>query len=110
MMEYDWPGNVRELENFVARSVLLTQGGIINVSDLPAFFKKPFLAASKESAAGEPASKETIKSMREIEKEHILSALKSCNWKLYGEDGAAKLLQVNAATLNSRTKIDAPTR
>jgi transcriptional regulator with PAS, ATPase and Fis domain len=56
MMEYDWPGNVREFENFVARSVLLTQGGIINVSDLPAFFKKPFFAASTESASGEPAS------------------------------------------------------
>ena len=81
MMEYDWPGNVRELENFVARNVLLTQGGIINVSDLPAFFKKPFLAVSKESVAGELASQGTIKSMREIEKEHILSALKSCNWK-----------------------------
>jgi DNA-binding NtrC family response regulator len=104
MMEYDWPGNVRELENFVARSVLLAQGGIINVSDLPALFKKPFLAAPKESAPGEPASKETIKSMMEIEKEHILSALKSCNWKLYGENGAAKLLQVNASTLNSRMK------
>jgi hypothetical protein len=42
--------------------------------------------------------------MTEIEKEHILSALKSCNWKLYGENGAAKLLQVEASTLNSRMK------
>jgi DNA-binding NtrC family response regulator len=47
MMEYDWPGNVRELESFVARSVLLTRGGIINVSDLPAFLKKAIFGGIK---------------------------------------------------------------
>ncbi len=104
MMEYDWPGNVRELENFVARSVLLTKGGVINVSDLPAPQKKRFLEATNYRESNEPASKEMIKTLKGNETEHILAALKSCNWRLYGRNGAAELLQVNASTLNSKMK------
>jgi DNA-binding NtrC family response regulator len=33
---YDWPGNVREMENVIERSVALTDGEIIERSDLPA--------------------------------------------------------------------------
>ena len=32
---YDWPGNVREMENVIERSVALTDGEIIERSDLP---------------------------------------------------------------------------
>ncbi|HYF85219.1 sigma-54-dependent Fis family transcriptional regulator [Azospirillum sp.] len=32
---YDWPGNVRELRNLVERAVLLSTGGMVDVSDLP---------------------------------------------------------------------------
>jgi len=104
MMEYDWPGNVRELENFVARNVLLTRGGVINVSDLPAPEKKRFLEATNYHESNQPASKEMIKTLKGNEREHILAALKSCKWKLYGRNGAAELLQVNASTLNSKMK------
>jgi len=104
MIEYDWPGNVRELENFVARSVLLTRGEVINVSDLAVHQKKRFLEAANYDESNEPPSKEMIKTLKRNEREHILAALKSCNWKLYGRNGAAELLQVNASTLNSKMK------
>ena len=32
---YNWPGNVREVENLVERLVVLNEGGLIRVSDLP---------------------------------------------------------------------------
>lgn len=35
LMSYNWPGNIRELENFVERTVLLKESGIITLSDLP---------------------------------------------------------------------------
>jgi len=35
LLAYDWPGNVRELQNIVARSLILSENGTIEVSDLP---------------------------------------------------------------------------
>ena len=37
---YPWPGNVRELENVIERAVVLNSGGMIDLKDLPAEFKK----------------------------------------------------------------------
>jgi two-component system, NtrC family, response regulator HydG len=95
MQKYNWPGNVRELENFIARSVLLAEGQVIELCDLPVVHEPAIPAAGGEQG---------LKSMRENEKEHILAALKSCNGKLYGAGGAAELLKVNASTLRSRMK------
>jgi two-component system, NtrC family, response regulator HydG len=93
MLDYPWPGNVRELENLMERSVLLATGPIIQTLSLPV--KK-----------GEPATpgKAQPKSMVENEREYIISVLESCNWKLYGEGGAAEIMQMNASTLSSRMK------
>ena len=35
LLIYNWPGNVRELRNVVARSLILAENGMIEVSDLP---------------------------------------------------------------------------
>ncbi len=39
-VDYDWPGNVRELENMVERLVVLAQGEVLHVDNLPRKFKK----------------------------------------------------------------------
>ncbi len=35
LMAHDWPGNIRELENIIERSFILTNGGIIDIGQLP---------------------------------------------------------------------------
>jgi two-component system response regulator AtoC len=35
LLTYSWPGNVRELQNVVARSLILSENGTIDISDLP---------------------------------------------------------------------------
>jgi sigma-54 specific flagellar transcriptional regulator A len=36
---YAWPGNVRELENLVERIAVCSEGGVIRITDLPAFVR-----------------------------------------------------------------------
>jgi len=94
MTSHYWPGNIRELENFVARSVLITTGPVIISSDLPVNTGN-YLSKDAQSQ---------VKSMAQQEKEHIISVLTRCNWKLHGKGGAAELLEMNASTLRSRMK------
>ncbi|HXB08582.1 MAG TPA: sigma-54 dependent transcriptional regulator [Puia sp.] len=94
MMSYSWPGNIREVENFVARSVLMAEGALIEKIDLPVNAVAPLFRASQNS----------VKSIAEQERDHIVSVLNSCNWKLNGRGGAAELLKINSSTLRSRMK------
>jgi two-component system response regulator HydG len=50
---YPWPGNIRELENVIERGVIICQGGILSLQDLPAPLQR--YAGSLETAdPGEP--------------------------------------------------------
>jgi two-component system response regulator HydG len=94
MLDYPWPGNIRELENLMERSVLLANSRIIDSLQLPA---NPMKRNPMDM-------EDRLKTMTENERDHILAALKKCDWKIYGKGGAAELLDINASTLNSRMK------
>ena len=46
---YDWPGNVRELTNIVERLVVLTDGRLISIPDLPSEYKEKGKASGIDS-------------------------------------------------------------
>jgi DNA-binding NtrC family response regulator len=94
-MQYDWPGNIRELENTIQRNIVMINGSIIESLEMP---------TSKTSVAGRYAIQDGFKTMLENERDHILTVLESCNWKISGKGGAAEILDVNVNTLNSRIK------
>jgi len=94
ILAYSWPGNVRELENYMERAVLLTTGKVVSNLNLPTVKVKTLL----------PYDQDQVKSMDENERDHIVMVLDRCNWKIYGEGGAAELLQINGSTLSSRMK------
>ena len=95
LRNYNWPGNVRELENIIERAVILSKGSKLEVRDVFKNFEN-----------SEPSSQfETrTKTLEEVERDYILKVLKSVDWHVYGENGAAKLLGMKPTTLSSRMK------
>ncbi len=91
LMEWEWPGNVRELENFVERSVILTQGPVL-VSPL------------SELMATSAQAKNTDETLETTEREHILRALRETRGQIGGPKGAAARLGLKRTTLQSKLK------
>ncbi|MBS7253640.1 sigma-54-dependent transcriptional regulator [Flavobacterium branchiicola] len=94
LKSYDWPGNIRELEHLIERNILLAKTAEIEKFDLPSNTATPF----------EVASSGKMKSMEEMEKEHIMNALQHCDGKVSGPGGAAELLKMSPQTLYSKMK------
>jgi DNA-binding NtrC family response regulator len=101
LTEYDWPGNVRELANVVERASITARDGDLRF-DLP-------LGGDRSESAGRgavsgAASPEILSEveMRQQERENIAAALRRARGKIYGEDGAARLLGIKPTTLLSR--------
>jgi two-component system response regulator HydG len=94
MLSYSWPGNVRELENLMERSALLARGTLINSLILP----------DNSKTFTNIHDKGRVKTIEEIERDHILMVLEKCAWKVSGRGGAAEILNINVSTLNSKIK------
>jgi two-component system, NtrC family, response regulator AtoC len=73
LMRYSWPGNVRELRAAIEGAVVLCRGDKITVPDLPENVRNPeaYRSGADEGATSRPA--ETVK---ELEKQLIIRALK----------------------------------
>lgn len=95
LIAYSWPGNVRELEHIVERSVLLAKGKEITQWALPGL---------SDEHTGPHMRNARIKTLHDVEREHILAVLKMTNGKVSGVGGAAELLKVPATTLSSKMK------
>ncbi|MBZ4037642.1 sigma-54 dependent transcriptional regulator [Flavobacterium sp. 17A] len=94
LKNYDWPGNIRELEHLIERNVLLAKTTEIEKFDLPSTTPSTF----------EVVHTGKMKSMEEMEKEHIMNALQLCDGKVSGPGGAAEMLKIQPQTLYSKMK------
>ena len=89
LCEHKWPGNIRELANVIERSVINTQTENLNVTEV---FGSP--TAETGLSLGD--------TLEMIERKHIVQILKSTNWKIEGNNGAARILGLNPSTLRTR--------
>ena len=89
LSSYDWPGNIRELQNFIERSVILSDGPVL----------RPPLAELKSSAAIEPSEATTLE---QAERDHIRKTLEQTRWVVAGPNGAAARLGIPRSTLYFR--------
>ena len=91
LSEYYFPGNIRELENIIERAVILSRDGKLSLGN---WLPKKRLQANKES----------LETLEELNRMHIIKALKMTEWRISGAKGAAKLLGLKPTTLESRMK------
>ena len=92
MQEYSWPGNVRELEHVIERSVITTEGTVLQLAD------------RLEPIRGAEAIDSSPRDLAAMEREHIVRVLRDTRWKIEGQKGAAKILNLHPSTLRSRIK------
>jgi len=85
---YEWKGNVRELENTIERIVLLSANDTIDVRDIP------------EKIRRTKKSMEKLKTLNEVEKEHIQFVLQNA----INLQQAAEILDIDPATLWRKRK------
>jgi len=106
---YSWPGNVRELQNFVERAVILSPGTCLcaPIEDLKTGeLRTPGPKQETTQAAGPKLSP-----LQEIEREHVVRALRESNWVTGGPNGAAVRLGMKRTTLAYRIrKLKIPCR
>ena len=86
LAEYDWPGNIRELQNFIERSVILSNGP--GLRSLARELARPAQPAASSGGT-----------LLDAERAHIIAALEDTGWMVGGRGGAAARLGLPRTTL-----------
>jgi DNA-binding NtrC family response regulator len=105
LQAYRWPGNVRELENVVERCVVLADGPVIQLNDLPLDVALPQQATKVRGAEALPLNEATDQFERQI----VLRVLERVGWNL---TEAGRILEVHRNSLRvklARWGVRAPT-
>jgi len=87
---YHWPGNIRELENVINRLVVMTDGNLIEVPDLPSLMR---FSALRTSGFDRP--------LAEVELEYISNVLASVGGN---KTQASEILGIDRKTLREKLK------
>ena len=101
---YRWPGNVRELENVIERCVVLAEGPIIQLNDLPLDVSLPQQATKVRAAEALPLNEATD----QFEQQIVLRVLERVGWNL---TEAGRILEIHRNSLRvklARWGIRAP--
>jgi len=85
LVRHDWPGNIRELQNYIARSVILSNEGVFEPAPIDSY-------QPPEPELSNPTLEEKVR-------REILVACQRANWKLGGPRGAAARLGLKRTTL-----------
>src|SRR5919106_348598 len=95
MSDYSWPGNVRQLESAIERAILLSEGDLITLEDLPTEVRQD-VGPTAEGSFKLPA--EGI-NFEDVERNLITQAMEQTDYNI---TKAAKLLGLTFRTLQYR--------
>ncbi|MCA9561539.1 MAG: sigma-54-dependent Fis family transcriptional regulator, partial [Myxococcales bacterium] len=95
MCDYAWPGNVRELKNAIERAMVLGEGPVLRLEDLPPSISTG--GADVTEALGDVG----VRTIKEMEREAIVAALRETQGN---KARAAQLLEIDRSTLYKKIK------
>jgi DNA-binding NtrC family response regulator len=98
LIDYQWPGNVRELQNAIEHAIVLCEGGVVAVNNLPRELRLP---AVLQQAMTHPVNGDADLTLDIREREAILQALARCHGN---KKKAAAILGIHRPTLYSKMK------
>ena len=98
--KWDWPGNIRELENFLERSVILTEGVTLRVPE--GELVATSAGATSGAAPTKPEMLEPQGTLEELERQYIVQVLRQAGGVVSGSRGAAARLGMKRTTLQSK--------
>ncbi len=98
LLHHDWPGNVRELKHALERAVILSDGDVISLNDLPNYFQ----TTMKVDISHKVKTLELVKKTADfLEKQLILETLEKCSWN---KTKTAQQLGISRRTLFNKIK------
>ena len=97
---WHWPVNIRELENFLERSVILTQGSRVQIPSAELFpITVPGTFTGTAKSGVHAAAQGTLE---DLEREYISQVLRQTGGVISGSGGAAAKLGMKRTTLQSK--------
>jgi transcriptional regulator with GAF, ATPase, and Fis domain len=90
IMRHDWPGNIRELQNFIERSMILTNGRE--------------LRAPIEELTNQETHGGVVRTLNDAHRALIIKTLRQTNWVVGGANGAAAKLGLTRTTLIAKIR------
>jgi formate hydrogenlyase transcriptional activator len=107
LASYGWPGNVRELQNVIERAIILSRSSILEPEpDLVSMLTSGVLPQTPprpaEAVQAAPPASPLFPTLKDVERDHILAALKRSGGVVEGPKGAATMLNLHPNTLRHR--------
>jgi two-component system response regulator HydG len=90
LKNYSWPGNARELENTIQRIIVMNDGQVVEVPDLPAFARFSALRTAGVN-----------RTLAEVEADHIRNVLSNVGGN---KTQAAEILGIDRKTLRKKMR------
>jgi two-component system response regulator AtoC len=110
LLRYPWPGNVRELENLIERVLVLSEGPVIGIDDLPDQIRRTDASPGDLKDQVLAGRKSIGDAVDQFEREVIAEALRQTD---FNQTRAAEMLGTTRRILKYRMDklgIDAPER